>query len=52
MPVTVAKTLTFGLDLAVDIEKEAKETNQSFSQMVEHILRSHYHEKDRIASKS
>lgn len=49
---TIAKSITFGLDLAVKIEKEAKVTHRSFSQMVEYILRSHYTEKDRPTSAS
>ena len=48
----VAKTMTIDLKLINRIDSERKETkpNRSFSQMVEHILRSHYTEKDRSTS--
>ncbi len=48
----VTKSITLTVELAERIEREAKQTNRSFSNMVEHILRSHYTEKDRPTSDS
>ena len=48
----VTKSITLTVELAERIEREAKRTNRPFSNMVEHILRSHYTEEDRIASGS
>ncbi len=48
----VAKTMTLDLNLINKVALEAKETNRSFSQMVECILLSHYNKKDRPTSQS
>ena len=49
---TTTKTITLTLEIVTKIKEEAKKNNRSFSNMVEHILRSHYIEKDRSTSKS
>ena len=48
----VTKSITLTVELAERVQKEAKRTNRPFSNMVEHILRSHYTEKDRPTSTS
>lgn len=44
----VTKAITITIELARKVKDEADKTNRSFSNMVEHILRSHYTEKDRL----
>ncbi len=49
---TITKTITLTLEIATKVKEEAKRNNRSFSNMVEHILRSHYTDKDRPTSSS
>ncbi len=48
----VAKTITIDIEIVTKVGREGNKTNRSFSQMVEHILCSHYTEKDRPTSAS
>jgi len=49
---TITKTITLTLETVAKVKEEANKTNRSFSNMVEHILCSHYTEKDRPTSAS
>ena len=48
----IVRAITLSEELIVKIKEEAKRNNRSFSNMVEHILRSHYTDKDRPTSSS
>ena len=43
----IVKAITLSEELIVEVKDEADRNHRSFSNMVEHILRSHYTEKDR-----
>ncbi len=46
----IVKAITLSEELIVEVKDEADKNHRSFSNMVEHILRSHYTKEDRIAS--
>ena len=46
----IVKAITLSEELIVEVKDEADRNHRSLSNMVEHILRSHYNKKDRSGS--